>query len=66
MASLIAVHFLDLLNWNIVEILHYFLVSINDLIPIFGSRSVLSRSCLLLMFTWLSRLQSEFTGEVLL
>ena len=35
-ASLVAVHFLDFSNRNVIEILHYVLVCINDFMPIFG------------------------------
>ena len=59
-------HFLDLLNRNVVKILHNLLVSRGNLVLVHIFGGMLLLSALGLVLTRLSGLQSEFPSEVLL
>ena len=66
-ASLVSMKLLDLVDWDLVEVLHDFMMSLNDLGLVLRLRDVLSWcDLLLLMLSWLSWLECELSCQVLL
>ena len=59
-------HLLYFRNGNIIKVLHYLLMSIDNIITILSFRSMDSRSDFLVLFAWLPWLECKFPDQILL
>ena len=57
---------LDLVDRDVIEVLHDLLVSLDDFLLVFWLGDVLSRGDLLFMLAWLPWLEGKLAREVLL